>query len=647
MCGIVGLVGHATAELVPILSKMANSLTHRGPDGEGTWTDASVALGFAHRRLSVIDTSDRGAQPMVSARGRLVLNYNGEIYNHRALRADLERTGKAPEWRGNSDTEVLLAALEAWGVDATLRRCNGMFALALWDTQRRVLTLARDRMGEKPLYFGWVGGRFAFASEMKALAKLPEWSPRMHVEAITSFLSTGYVRGPQSALAGIFRLPPGSALTMTLEQLLRVQDWDQLSLQIQRYWSLNSISIAGQGSQIADADAAVDDLEALLHDAVGLRMTADVPLGAFLSGGIDSSLVTALMQAQSTRRVRTFSIGFDEPDFDEAAHASAVAGHLGTDHTELYVGANDALALIPQLAATFDEPFADASQIPTLLLSELASRYVTVVLSGDGGDEVFAGYGRYFAIQKLWRLLGPLPETLRRGIASVLGTSAAALHPLSAIASAGNRLPQRLGRLADRLVAHDVDDMRLLFIGGMGKSRVHDTKVSRDTSHCLPPSEIRGTLRRLMYGDQLDYLPDDILNKLDRASMAYSLEARVPLLDHRLVEFSWRLSTEMLADGDRGKQPLRRVLDRYVPHAMIERPKQGFSPPIDTWLRGPLRDWAESLLTPEALRDLPMLDAGGVRYLWNMHLQCRMEAGHAIWNVLILSDWRNRIRATS
>ncbi|MGH9818275.1 MAG: asparagine synthetase B family protein, partial [Candidatus Acidiferrales bacterium] len=370
-------------------------------------------------------------------------------------------------------------------------------------------------------------------------------------------------------------------------------------------------------------------METLLRDAVALRMEADVPLGAFLSGGIDSSLVTALMQSQSVQPVRTFSIGFDDPALDEAAHARAVADHLGTAHTEFSVGADNALALVPQLAATFDEPFADHSQIPTLLLSELARRQVTVALSGDGGDELFAGYGRYFAILKLWRLLGLLPATLRRGVAPTLAASAAILRPLSAFGSAGSRLPQRLGRLAERLTAPDVDELRLSFIGGAGVQRLQDEVKSRDFRHCLPPQELHDTLRRLMYGDQLDYLPDDILHKLDRASMAHSLEARVPLLDHRVVEFSWRLPRSMLVDGNRGKMLLRRVLERHVPRALVDRPKQGFTPPLDSWLRGPLRDWAEPLLAPEALRELPMLDAVGVRRLWEAHLQQRMEAGHA------------------
>ena len=640
MCGIVGLVGLAKADLVPILSSMADALTHRGPDGKGVWSDESAPLGFSHRRLSVIDISDHGAQPMVSASGRSVLNYNGEIYNHGELRVELERAGKAPTWRGHSDTEVLLAALEAWGVDATLKRCNGMFALALWDTQKRTLLLARDRMGEKPLYFGWVGGCFAFASEIKALAQIPSWSPKMNTEAIASFLSSGYVRGPQSAITGIFRLPPGSTLTMTLAQLLRVHDWEQVSSHINRYWSLNSVALTGLSSPLTDTESATDELEALLLEAVGLRMEADVPLGAFLSGGIDSSLVTALMRTKSAQRVRTFSIGFDEPGFDEATHARAVAGHLGTEHTELYVDAEDARALVPELPASFDEPFADYSQIPTLLLAELARQRVTVSLTGDGGDELFAGYGRYFAIQKLWRLLGPLPATLRRGVAPAIAASAAALRPLAGFGSTCHHLPQRLDRLAERLAAPELDMLRLSFIGGAGVPRIQLSTISHDLRHCLPPPQIDDTLRRLMYGDQLDYLPDDILNKLDRASMAHGLETRLPLLDHRLVEFSWRLPTSMMANGDQGKQLLRRVLNRYVPQALTDRPKQGFSPPLNSWLRGPLRDWAESLLARDVLRELPMLDADGVRRLWDAHVKQRMEAAPVLWNVLILSQWR-------
>lgn len=583
---------------------------------------------------------------MTSARGRYVVTYNGEIYNYPALREELERLGAAPPWRGHSDTEVLLAGFEAWGIAETIKRCNGMFALAVWDLEQRVLTLARDRMGEKPLYFGWIGGRFAFASELKALSAVPGWIARMAPEGIASYLGAGYVRGAQSAILGIYRLPPGSLLTLSQEQLREQRDWDWLSTRITPYWSLRQAAIDGVGSPFADRPASLDALATLLSDAVRARMVADVSLGAFLSGGIDSSLVAALMQAHSHRPIRTFSIGFSEQTHDEAPFARAVAQHLATDHTELYAGPEDALALVPELATTFDEPFADSSQIPTMLVSALTRQYVTVALSGDGGDELFAGYGRYFAILDLWRVLSPLPPALRRTVAPTLAMVARATGILARVFPGVRTIPFRLDRLAERVGTGDADALRLSFIAGGGTSRVHEA-VSPKLDHCVPPSQLRDTLRRLMYADQLDYLPDDILHKVDRASMAYGLESRVPFLDHRVVELSWRLPTAMLVLAGEGKQPLRQILDRYVPRHLVDRPKQGFAPPMDAWLRGPLRDWAESLLSTEVLRELPFVNEQGVRTLWQSHLDRRMDGGIVLWKILMLADWQRRLGASS
>ncbi len=646
MCGIAGLVDRPDAAR-GILAAMLTRVAHRGPDDQGAWVDDVHGVALGHRRLSIIDTTVAGHQPMASAGGRFRLTYNGEIYNYEKLRRALESEGDLPTWRGHSDTEVMLAGFERWGIDETLRRCNGMFALVAWDRERRELTLARDRMGEKPLYFGWVGGRFAFASGLSALASIPGWTPRMEEAAITSFLGTGYVRGPQSAIAGVYRLPAGSVLTLGLEELRHIRDWAWLAQRLTSYWSLRQAAIDGIAAPLADDPQTIDTLETLLHDAVRLRMVADVPLGSFLSGGIDSSLVVALMQAQSARPVRSFSIGFSEPGLDEAPYARAVARHLGTDHTELYLGPDDAVALVPRLAETFDEPFADNSQLPTMLVSELARRHVTVALSGDGGDELFAGYGRYFSILNLWRGLMRLPPPLRRMASPLLATMGMAMRPVASLLPAARGLPYRFDRLAERLSAGDADALRLSFIGGAGIARMHAGRPSRDLGHCLPPHAVRDTLRRLMYADQLDYLPDDILHKVDRASMAYALEARVPLLDHRVVEYSWRLPTAMLVHDGKGKQPLRRILDRYVPRELVERPKQGFAPPMGAWLRGPLREWAESLLAPASLRELPLLDVEGVNSVWRAHLDRRMDAGLSLWSVLMLADWRRRFSAMS
>ena len=646
MCGIAGLLDRPDV-VRGTLDAMLARIAHRGPDDEGAWIDEVHGIALGHRRLSIIDTSAAGHQPMASPGGRFWLTYNGEIYNYADLRRALEDEGAAPAWRGHSDTEVMLAGFEHWGIEATLQRCNGMFALVAWDRERRELTLARDRMGEKPLYFGWVGGRFGFASELTALTAIPGWTPRMETTAIASFLGAGYVRGPQSAIAGVYRLPPGSLLTLGLGDLRQARDWAWLAPRVGTYWSQRQAALAGVAAPLADTPDTLDALEALLHDAVRLRMVADVPLGAFLSGGIDSSLVVALMQAASARPVRSFSIGFDDPALDEAPHARAVARHLGTDHTELYVGPDDALALVPRLAETFDEPFADNSQLPTMLVSQLARRHVTVALSGDGGDELFAGYGRYFGILGLWRTLGRLPPALRRMASPMLATMGMAARPVAALLPSARDLPHRFDRLAERLAAGDADALRLSFIGGAGVARMHAGRPSRDLGHCLPPPQVQDTLRRLMYADQLDYLPDDILHKVDRASMAYALEARVPLLDHRVVELSWRLPTAMLVDGGQGKQPLRRLLERHVPRELVDRPKQGFAPPMGAWLRGPLREWAESLLAPDQLRELPLLDAQGVRSVWRAHQERRMDAGISLWSVLMLADWRRRFGAVS
>jgi asparagine synthase (glutamine-hydrolysing) len=646
MCGIAGLVDHPDVAR-GALASMLSCIAHRGPDDEGTWIDAEYGVALGHRRLAIIDVSAAGHQPMASASDRFVLTFNGEIYNYVDLREALEEAGAAPAWRGHSDTEVMLAGFEAWGIEETLRRCNGMFAFVVWDRARRELTLARDRMGEKPLYFGWVGGRFAFASELKAMTRLPGWTARMHPAAIASFLGAGYVRGPQSAIADVFRLPAAGMLTLSIDELRTRRDWAWLSSRLRSYWSLPEAAIAGTARPASDPAAALSALTTLLQDAVRLRLVSDVPLGAFLSGGIDSSLVVALMQAQSSRPVRTFSIGFSEREYDEAPYARAVAAHLGTDHSELYAGPDDALALVPTLAHAFDEPFADNSQLPTLLVSALARRHVTVALSGDGGDELFAGYGRYFGILGLWRGLGKLPPALRRKATPLLSAASAMMRPVSPLLPRMHDLPHRLDRLAERLAAGDVDALRLSFIGGAGVSHMQANPPSRDLSHCLPPAEVRDTLRRLMYADQLDYLPDDILHKVDRASMVYALETRVPLLDHRVVELAWQLPTAMLVDQGQGKQPLRHILDSFVPRALVDRPKQGFAPPMGLWLRGPLRDWAEALLTPDSLRELPMLDAGGVRTVWKAHLAGRMDAGIALWSVLMLADWRRRFAAVS
>jgi asparagine synthase (glutamine-hydrolysing) len=642
MCGITGLAGFAPEDAARIVRAMTSALSHRGPDDAGAWTDVS-GLAFGHRRLSVVDLSAAGHQPMRSPSARYVITFNGEIYNHLELRDELERAGLAPAWRGHSDTEVLLAGFDAWGIEATLQRANGMFALALWDAQRRELSLARDRIGEKPLYFGWIGGRFAFASEMKALWHVPGWDARMNVDAIAPFLATGYVHGPHSAIVGVHRLPPGSLLTLALEQLGVPRDWNWLAEKLRRYWSLQTIAANGLAEPIEQDEAgAADALEHLLADSVRLRMGSDVPIGAFLSGGIDSSLVTALMQIASSRPVHTFCIGFSDGACDETPYACAVASHLGTDHVELHAGARDAAELVPTLSAIYDEPFADTSEIPTLLVSRLARGRVTVALSGDGGDELFAGYQRYFKLLRMHHAQR-LPRTLRTGIARTLEASSHLLAPLLSRMRATRAWPLQARRLAERLSAFDLEAMALAHIGG--GSVLLARRFRRPLLNDRSASSSMDRLSWMLQADQLDYLPDDILHKVDRASMAYGLEARAPMLDHRVIEFSWRLPRRMLLAQGRGKLLLRRILERHVPPALTERPKQGFAPPMGAWLRGPLREWAHELLSPASLAELPLIDAASTASLWKEHCNDRVDASYALWAVLMLADWRRRTNA--
>lgn len=606
----------------------------------GAWADAGVAL--AHRRLSILDLSAAGNQPMSSASGRFVVVFNGEIYNHLELRRML---GDLP-WRGHSDTETLLACIEAWGIAPALSRFTGMFAFAVWDSARRELTLARDRLGEKPLYYGWQGGSFLFGSELKALTAHPAWRGEVDRNALALFMRYGYVPLPHSIWRGVRKLLPGSCLMLSAEAPVGVLP------ALTFYWRARDAASAGLRTDIDD-QGAVEQLDGKLRRAVAGQMVADVPLGAFLSGGVDSSTVVALMQAQSNRPVRTFSIGFAESDYNEAVHARAVAAHLGTEHTELYVSAADALAVVPHLATMFDEPFGDSSQIPTHLVAAMARRHVTVSLSGDGGDELFGGYNRYVWGRAIWRKIGALPRPVR-GLAS-RGISAVSPQAWDRL---GRRLPSRLRQpaLGDRLHklagvidATDTDDLyrRLvsqhrepasLVIGGSEPS------IWADEEAAAFVADARGSdfTERMMFGDLVGYLADDILTKVDRAAMACSLETRVPLLDHRLVEFAWSLPLHMKIRDGQGKWLLRQVLYRYVPRHLIERPKQGFGIPLDSWLRGPLREWAEALLDESRLRGEGYLHAQLVRRKWSEHLSGRRNWQHFLWNVLMFQAWQER-----
>ncbi len=642
MCGLAGLFGGG-ARIGESAQAMAAALSHRGPDDADAWSDAAARVALAHRRLSILDLSPHGRQPMRSADGRYVAVYNGEIYNYAELRSRLEAEGRAPAWRGHSDTEVMLAAFVAWGFERTLERLRGMFALAAWDAAERTLLLARDRLGEKPLYYGWAGSSLAIASELKALRACPDFEPRVNREALALYARYGYVPSPWSIYEGVRKLPPGC--WMAIGQA----DVDARRLpEPRRYWSLAEVvSRARKDSFRGSEPEAVEALEAVLRQAVSEQLVSDVPLGAFLSGGIDSTAIVALMQKVSGTPVRTFTIGFHEYRYNEAPHAAAVARHLGADHTELYVSDREAMDVIPQLPGIYDEPFADSSQIPTFLVSRLARRHVTVSLSGDGGDELFGGYNRYFWASGLWRRVGALP-----GAARALGAKAIALLPPGAwdalhgacqpILPASLRLSQpgdkihKLGRVAG---ARDEADLYERFMSLWHESPLKGATGAPPTSALCPEVPGLSLQERMMYLDLLTYLPDDLLVKVDRAAMAVSLETRVPMLDPRVVELAWRLPLSMKIGEGKGKRVLRRLLERHVPASLFERPKMGFGIPLEAWLRGPLRDWAETLLDERRLAAEGYFDPRKVRATWGEHLSGRRNWQHPLWVVLMFGAW--------
>ncbi len=637
MCGIAGFwlrkeTGHEPAEL---LRRIGDTLAHRGPDDSGVFLDKNSGLGLSFRRLSIIDLTAEGHQPMASASGRYTIIFNGEVYNYEAIRAELG----PQQWRGHSDTEVMLAAIERWGLDAAVRRFVGMFAFALWDGFERRLHLVRDRIGIKPLYYGDVEGSFVFASELKALRAFPGFQAAIDRDSLAAYMRCSYVPAPHSIYEGIHKLPPGQILTLTSGEASPV---------LSAYWSAEDVARNGAESRLQGGDEEIiEQLHEKLSDSVRLRMIADVPLGAFLSGGIDSSTVVALMQTQSSRPVKTFTIGFHEDQYNEATHARKIAQHLGTEHTEFFVTPQDAFDVVPLLPAMYDEPFADSSQIPTHLVSRLARRHVTVALSGDGGDELFCGYPRYDFLQSLWNALRKIPGPIARSTAKLMHWVPAAL-----INNTAERLPlpqrlrrgpgEKLHRFADHLSAQDPAEIYLRALtmwpdpsAVVLNSHEHDS-VSQAIRKFAGMPDVR---EMAMLTDLTNYLPDDILTKVDRASMAIGLEARVPLLDHRVVEFAWRLPLHFKVRDGRTKWALRQVLYRHVPAELVERPKMGFGVPIDLWLRGPLREWAEDLLAPESLGRHGLFSVEPIRQKWKEHVSGARDWHYLLWPVLMFQAW--------
>jgi asparagine synthase (glutamine-hydrolysing) len=650
MCGIAGLFrsgGSHSRDLLNCTNLMTAALFKRGPDADGVWADNDSGIALGHRRLSILDLSDAGAQPMRSECGRFTLTFNGEIYNHLAVRSELELANAAPIWRGHSDTETLLYAIRHWGVQRTLPLLNGMFSFAIWDARDRTLTLCRDRFGEKPLFYGWIGSDLVFASELKAFYAHPRWHGSINRNALAAFMRYSYVPAPWSIWDDVRKLPSGSFISFSTAVTIGAFP------EPQAYWSMRQTVMSGRDNRLQDSGAAMQELERLLSRAVARQSISDVPLGAFLSGGIDSSTIVALMQNQSTRRIKTFSIGFAETAFNEADHARGVARHLATDHTEMVVSPEDARDVIPNLAKIYDEPFADSSQIPSHLVAMLARRSVTVALSGDGGDELFGGYNRHVWGARLHRRFDTLPVRAKDLLAAILRLIAP--EPANTLGHfAGRFVPQRfrilrignqMEKIGRILGARTFDEMYRLLSAIDNEPELVILKGKESPSWFSEQMVgIAGPidpLDRMTLADSLSYLTDDILQKVDRAAMSVSLETRVPFLDKDLVEFSTRVPPSMKIRDGRGKWLVRQVLYKHVPAALIDRPKTGFSIPLDEWLRGPLKSWAGDLLAPERLRRQGLFNAERVQLVLGQHMNGRRNHGYWLWNVLMVQAWHD------
>lgn len=660
MCGLAGFLNFR-GDCGAVISRMTEAIAHRGPDDTGRWIDSELGAALGHKRLAIIDVSPAGHQPMLSACGRYVLVFNGEIYNHLDLRMKLSSASCVTSWRGHSDTETLLAAISRWGLDEALRQAAGMFALAVWDRKTNTLQLARDRLGEKPLYYGWAASSFLFGSELKALKAHPNFEPRICRTALKQYLRFAYVPSPRSIWQGVYKLEPGCILTVSAKPpgcppphpVRPGQNYETIS--IARYWSLAEVTKSGARNPIVDVPDAIDELERTLERAVHRQMISDVPLGAFLSGGVDSSAIVALMQKNNASRVKTYTIGFEDKNFDESEHAKAVANHLGTLHTEIQITAAEARAVIPSLPDIFDEPFADASQIPTYLVCKAARPHVTVALTGDAGDELFGGYARYLNAPGLWKRLNSVPFPVRRGAGNFM--AGIPVEWWDAARGAKGRAPtgpqstsravDKFYRLGERLsTVQSIDDLYLNLVSAWPDPADILLSASDDQNEDMgllaDPSPVPGAeeaAARMMYQDAMTYLPDDILCKVDRVAMAVSLETRAPLLDPDVVEMAARLPLSMKVHQGVGKWILRQVLYKYVPRSLIERPKVGFFLPVGDWLKSPLRDWAETLLAEKRLKDEGILDPAPIRKMWEEHVSGRRDWTFQIWTVLMFQAW--------
>jgi asparagine synthase (glutamine-hydrolysing) len=645
MCGFTGYFGGTDFDRIDPkiqLKKMADTLIHRGPDSEGYWMDGDAHIALAHRRLAILDLSPQGHQPMTSVSSRYVIAFNGEIYNHLDIRTELDNKLQGSTWRGHSDTETLLAAIEFWGVEDTLKNCVGMFAFALWDHKEQALYLVRDRFGEKPLYYGWQNGTLLFGSELKSLVQHVDFSGKINREALDLFLKYNYIPAPYSIWQGIHKLPAGTFIKISKNLVGKPE----------AYWSLKDVAERGVESPLILSDQdAILQLDTVLRTAVKGQMLADVSLGALLSGGIDSSTIVALMQAQSDQPVKTFSIGFHDKKSDESGYAEAIAKHLGTDHTTLMMQPQDMLDMIVRIPQMYDEPFADSSLVPTSIVMSLAKKQVSVALSGDAGDELFGGYNRYFLAPQIWGFLKWIPPVLRGRVTNILLVLTPnqwdkLMYPLAKLMNQSH-IGDKIYRLAQRLQGiRNFDDLYLALVTEWGNTDDIVLGVNHESTDALLLQRDRwpsldNPIERMMALDAMTYMSDDILVKVDRAAMAVSLETRAPFLDHRVAELAWRIPLHQKIRNGQGKWLLRQVLYQYVPSELIDRPKMGFGIPLDDWLRGPLRDWADALLTTEMLSRDGLFNVTEVQKNWQQHLQGKRQYGYRLWSILMFQSWHS------